>query len=460
MKRKAEKRIKPQIKLEKKNKIIGKEEIEVVFGRDEEELKKKEFQHQKYTQKLEINSISPNLNIAKSSNQKKNSNINIFTEGISFEKIDQNKYNKALSNFNFLFTKDLNKKNNQKKAEKPDKKGQISEKYLNGRALYKEIEIEIKLSNYKNKPIDELIKLLNNFFISENNFIYYEYSNSRNISFNKLSEGDMLSYRYFFKNYDNINIDINLYNNKEEYIKQLDYVNTLNNLFYKFNINNKSFYIITPLYAFSFDYNKNIPLLLTSSKSLEAQLNKNDIKIIKIKYKEHLEKQNKNIVSKIINKKENSDSKNITDNNDKSEDDDEELEINNAGVPIGISKLYIGLFFNFFVNQNVLKPFNIFSNFEFEGCIFRKCKSQLNKLKKNGGNNNYEEIIIKIEGIIFEENIENIIDFFKNDLELNNYIIIFNKIRSTGNFYKENKEIESSFERLEFKDNNFYFYKQ
>ena len=71
MKRKAEKRTKPQIKLEKKNKIIGKEEIEVVFGRDEEELKKKEFQRQKYTQKLETNTTSPNLNIAKSSNQKK-----------------------------------------------------------------------------------------------------------------------------------------------------------------------------------------------------------------------------------------------------------------------------------------------------------------------------------------------------------------------------------------------------
>lgn len=459
MKKKVDKRGKPPLNLEKRNKIIEKEELETIFARDEEDPKKKESQHPKYTQKLESNFPSPNLNIAKSSTQKKNSNINIFTEGISFEKIDQNKYNKALSNFNFLFTKDLNKKNNQKKAEKPEKKGQISKKYLNGRALYKEIEIEIKLNNYKNKTIDELMTLLNNFFINENNFIYYEYSNSRNISFNKLSEGDMLSYRYFYKSFDNINIDSNLYNNKEEYIKQLDYVNTLSNLFYKFNINNKLFYIITPLYAFSFDYNKSIPLLLTSSKSLEAQLSKSDIKIIKIKYKDHSEKQYKNSANKSANKKENSEQKNANDN-DKSEDDEEELEISNAGVPIGISKLYVGLFFNIFVNQNVLKPFNIFSNFEFEGCIFRKCKIQLNKLKKNGDNNNYEGIMIKIEGIIFEENIQTIIDFFKNELELNNYIFIMNKIRSTGNFYKENKEFESSFERFEFKENNFYFYKQ
>ena len=78
-------------------------------------------------------------------------------------------------------------------------------------------------------------------------------------------------------------------------------------------------------------------------------------------------------------------------------------------------------------------------------------------MKKNG-ENNYESIIIKIEGIIFEENILNIINFFKNQLEVSNYNFRLNKIKSTANFYKENKEIESNFERVEFKDNNFYFY--
>ena len=38
-------------------------------------------------------------------------------------------------------------------------------------------------------------------------------------------------------------------------------------------------------------------------------------------------------------------------------------------------------------------------------------------------------------------------------MEKSNYNIRLNKIRSTGNFYKENKENESSFERFEYKDN-------
>jgi hypothetical protein len=207
-----------------------------------------------------------------------------------------------------------------------------------------------------------------------------------------------------------------------------------------------------------------------SSKSLESQLSKNFIKTIKIKNKSNIDKdkQNKNSVTKTANaKKENAETKNnpITDNNDKSdinEDEEDEIEINSleGGTPIGIGKLYVGLFFNFFVNQNILKPFNIFSNYEFEGCIFRKCMTKIIPVKKNGDNNNIDSIFVRIEGIIFEENIQNIIDFLKNKLEANNYIIRLNKIKSTGNFYKENKEIESSFEKVEFKDNNFYFYKQ
>ena len=451
MKRKAERKAKSPIKIEKKTKIIKKSEIDALFCKTQESSQKKASTQIKNSE----NKLNEFLNPIRVESK---SNVKMFTEGISYEKIDHNKYNKALSNFNFLFAKE-NNKNNQKKLEKIEKKGQISKQYLSERALYKEIEIEIKLNK---KSIDNIMPSLNNYFINENNFIYYEYSNSRNITFNKLSEGDMLSYRYFYKNYDNLNIDNNLYSSKEEYIKQLDYVNTLNNLFFKYNINKKLFYVITPLYAYSFDYNKNIPLLLTSSKSLETQLKKNDIIIIKINVKNKINEKRKSSFSKNI-KKENTETKNNSNDNidnDKSDEDEEELETNNLGVPIGISQLYVGLFYNLFVNNNALKPFNIFSNFEFEGSTYRKCKANIIKIKKSGDNNNYDRINIKIEGIIFEENIINIIDFFKDKLEINNYNIRLNKIRSTGSFYKENKEIESSFERFEFKENNFYYYKQ
>ena len=442
--RKPERRGRPPIKFEKKTKIIEKGEIESIFCKDHEKLKKNENMQPKHNHNSKTKTQNSNSNKFEQAQIKKESNVNMFTEGLSYEKIDHNKYNKALSNFNFLFTKDINK-NNQKKAEKPEKKAQNSKKYLFERALYKGIEIEIKLNKdnkLNNKSIEDIMDLLDNFFINENNFIYYEYSNSRNISFNKFSDGDMLSYRYYYKSYDNINYDNNIFSNKEEYIKQLDYVNTLNNLFLKYNINKKSFYIITPLYTVSFDYNKNIPLLLTSSKSLEVQLDKIDIKITHIKRKTKIEKQNKNNINKNSNSnpKDNNENKNITENNnDKSED--EEDEFNNNNIPIGISKLYVGLFFNYFVNQDALKPFNIFSNFDFEGCIFRKCKVYFIKNKKNGEKNNFESIIIKIEGIIFEENIQKINEFLQNKLKVNNYIIRLNKIRSTNSFYKENKVI-------------------
>ena len=456
MKRKPEKKGRAPTKIEKKTKTIEKGELESIFCKENEKLKKNENAESKHNHNSKTKNQNSNTNKPEQGQIKKESNVNMFTEGLSYEKIDHNKYNKALSNFNFLFTKDLNK-NNQKKAEKPEKKAQNSKKYLFERALYKGIEIEIKINKdnkINNKSIEDIMVLLNTFFINENNFIYYEFSNSRNISFNKLSDGDMLSYRYYYKSYDNINYDNNIFNNKEEYIKQLDYVNTLNNLFVKYNINKKLFYIITPLYAVSFDYNKNIPLLLTSSKSLEVQLEKNEIKIIHIKRKAKIEKHHKN-----NNTKDNNENKNILENNnDKSEDEEDEFN-NNNNIPIGISKLYVGLFFNFFVNQDALKPFNIFSNFEFEGCIFRKCKIYFINNKKNVEKNNYNSIIIKIEGIIFEENIQKINEFIQNKLKVNNYIIRLNKIRSTNSFFKENKEIEFSFEKFEFKDNNYYFYK-
>ena len=67
----------------------------------------------------------------------------------------------------------------------------------------------------------------------------------------------------------------------------------MNNLYYKFNINKQLFFIITPLYTFSFDYNKEFPLLLTKSKTLEIELNNNNIQIIKLKTK--LEKNKYNL---------------------------------------------------------------------------------------------------------------------------------------------------------------------
>ena len=422
MKQKAEKNIHKN-KLEKKNKKMNKEELEEILNNKNYDSPKKEKGKEKE---------------------------NIFTAGLSYEKIDQNKYNKALTNFNHLFGKDLNKINNNRKSiEKNDKKVQISKKFLSQRILYKSIEIEFNLENDDNKKRknkNEIISSLNNFLSEQKNFFYYEFSNTRNISFNKLSESDYLLFRPFIKEFDNI--EDNNSSSKEEYIKQLDYVNTMNNLYYKFNINKQLFFIITPLYTFSFDYNKEFPLLLTNSKTLEIELNNNNIQIIKIKTK--LEKNKYNLD---LNKE---DTKNREKtNNDINEDEIDEVE----NSLIGIKKLYTGLFYNYFINKNITKPFNIFSNFEFEGGIYRKCKFQIINVD-NINNNNNGKILIKIEGIIFDENINKIVSLMKEDLKISNFNIRLNKIRNTSCFYLENKEIESCFDKFDFKKDTFYFYKQ
>ena len=422
MKQKAEKNIHKN-KLEKKNKKMNKEELEEILNNKNYDSPKKEKGKEKE---------------------------NIFTAGLSYEKIDQNKYNKALTNFNHLFGKDLNKINNNRKSiEKNDKKVQISKKFLSQRILYKSIEIEFNLENddiKKRKNKNEIISSLNNFLSEQKNFFYYEFSNTRNISFNKLSESDYLLFRPFIKEF--VNIEDNNSSSKEEYIKQLDYVNTMNNLYYKFNINKQLFFIITPLYTFSFDYNKEFPLLLTNSKTLEIELNNNNIQIIKIKTK--LEKNKYNLD---LNKE---DTKNREKtNNDINEDEIDEVE----NSLIGIKKLYTGLFYNYFINKNITKPFNIFSNFEFEGGIYRKCKFQIINVN-NINNNNNGKILIKIEGIIFDENINKIVSLMKEDLKISNFNIRLNKIRNTSCFYLENKEIESCFDKFDFKKDTFYFYKQ
>ena len=143
MKQKAEKK-NAHNKMEKKNKKLDKEELEAVLNREKSEKEKK---------------------IEKNENKKEN--VNIFTAGLSYEKIDQNKYNKALTNFNHLFGKDLNKINNNKKGnEKKDKKVKTSKKFIFDKVLYKEIEIDFNLEkndNKKTKNKKEIISLLNEF---------------------------------------------------------------------------------------------------------------------------------------------------------------------------------------------------------------------------------------------------------------------------------------------------------
>lgn len=448
---------------QKKNKKIKEEEI-TIFSLNEDDLEKK-------IKQKENNQNQNNLVLSKLNNNNviktKENDIKKFTEGTSFEKIDYNEYNKALANFKSIFTKGIIKPIIKRQNIEP-KYFRKSSEFLFDRSLYRGLEIELNLNEnnfpilYKNNPsnganrlkdkkykISDFLNKISSFFNDNTKFIYYEYSNSKLLSFNKFSEGDLLSYRYFYKNFEN-----NLLN-REEHMKNLDYVNTLNDLFFKYNTEKKLFYIMTPLYTFSFNYKKEIPLLLTNSKTLEMELKEiglNDKKNYSI-----------DLIKKEGNKKRknsNNNSNNIYEMEEENFENEDIKNFNNDH-PLGIKELYVGHLFNYFINHNMQNPFNIFSNFQFEGASYKKCKTNIYNIPRNEKetNTNYT-VNIRIEGIIFEEQLKDIINFFKKEFSTLNYTVKLNKVRTTNNFYFENKKLDNSFNRFEYKDNNYYFYKQ
>ena len=396
-----------------------------------------------------------NENIINNANsaKRKESDIDMFTEGRSFEEIDKNKYIKTLIGVNNLFKNDILNKNAKKKVE--DKKEKFIQKintYLCERSLYQEIDMNLKIKN--NEKINNIINKLCEYF--DDNFIYYEYSNNKQLSINKISEGDLLTYRNLFRKMEDNS-------SKEENIKQLDYINTMNDLYRKYNKEQKLFYIITTLIAYSFNYNKKYPLIFTDSKVLEKQLEQREIKANKIK--NNLSKKKRK--NSLDNSKNSNSRKASADNNKRknslrkksvdSDEDEEDLDELINDSPLGVDELYVGNIFNFFINNYSKRAFNVFSNFQFEGGAFRKCKRQIVKVDNKNENN---VINIKVEGVIFDEQLKNLTEYLKNELKDFSYSVKLNKVKNTKNFYKENEDIENEYNRFEFKNNEFYYYKQ
>ena len=445
MKKKA-RNSKESIKHTKRKTTIDPETVDNLYIESEKQ-NKSPYKTSK-TKDLNENIVN-NLNSVK----RKESDIDMFTEGRSFEEIDKNKYIKTLIGVNNLFKNDILNKNAKKKLDdKNDKYLQKINTFLCERALYQEIDMDLKIKN--NEKINNIITKLCEYV--DENFIYYEYSNNKQLSINKISDGDLLMYRNLFKK-----IEDN--NSKEENIKQLDYINTMNDLYKKYNKEQKSFYIITTLIAYSFNYNKKYPLIFTGSKVIEKQLEQREIITNKIKNNLSKKKRTNNIdnsknnnsrkPSTEINKRKNSLRKKSVDS-DEDEEDLEEL-INDS--PLGVDELFVGNVFNFFINNYSKRAFNIFSDFQFEGGAFRKCKRQIVKMDNKNENN---VINIKVEGVIFDEQIKNLTEYLKNELKDISYSTKLNKVRNTKNFYRENENIENEYSRFEFKNNEFYYYKQ
>ena len=163
--------------------------------------------------------------------------------------------------------------------------------------------------------------------------------------------------------------------------------------------------------------------------------------------------------SDLLNKEDPKNKERINQNNEINKMEINEDETNDLeNIPLGIPRLYLGLFYNYFINQNISKPFNIFSNFEFEGGIYRKCK--YNIINVNNNDNTIGNILVKIEGIIFAENINKMVNYFQNELNINSFTVRLNKIKNTSYFFFENGDNEPNFDKFDFKKDNYYFYKQ
>ena len=361
-----------------------------------------------------------------------NQNFNFSNEN-NKDEID-NYYSDILKQLN----QDLNFDNQNKiltnnNLQNEKKKYEKKNEFESDKSLIKHLEIEI-IFNIKNNSsnsnkksnltkINNKIKSINEYF-SNKNIFYYEYSNTRNISTITIGKIDNNLYESYYKNELINQIQLSSIKNNEhlQKIKIIDYISSLNSVYNNALLNKEFFYIVNPMHTYYFDM-KIKKLYLSNIIRIENILEENGILYKKIgPLKEELEN----------NKKKNE--YNILKFND---------------FPVIIDKFYMMNFFNVFINNgSEVKSFNIYSPFNFEGATCRKCKIYQETFEKE------EKTIISIHiyGILFENNIKEIIDYLKNTIKCKSFSIKLNKIKSTESFFRINKNLKRSIDWFEYKD--------
>ena len=345
------------------------------------------------------------------------------------ESIDENLYNNILKQLNQELKFDnqnkiLTNNNLQNERKKYEKKEDLEY----DKSIIKHLEIEIILNNnLKKSNPNKIIEKINEYF-NNKEIYYYEYSNTRNISTITIGTIDNNIYESYYKKEEISQIQVSSIKNNEtlKKIKIIDYISTLYSVYNNAFINKQFFYIINPMHCYYFDM-KEEKLYLSNVLRIENILNENEIMFKRIEpSKEEIEKIEKNNQFNLIKFNE---------------------------FPVIIDKLYMMNFFNVFINNgSEVKNFNIYSPFQFEGSFCRKCKIYLENFKKE--NNNI--ISINIYGILFENNIREIIHFLKEESKCKNFSIKFNKILSTESFYKINKNLKRPIDKFEYKDSYFF----
>ena len=316
-------------------------------------------------------------------------------------------------------------------------------------SLYTHIEIELTFTNIDEESKENFISNVNEFLLNEKNFTYYEYSNTKNMNYFALSSVDQLQYEYYYKDNFSEMFRMKTMKNKLELLnklKRINYINALTSLYKTFYESNSEFYILTSLHAYYFNNkthsiqrtkrnsrsnNKYKGILITNTISLNKRLSDYDIEPIKLNMHNEESKNN----------------------------DDMEIDSNNIDdSPAFIPYEDMTLFYNMFIEDNHNKHFNIISPFNFEESTCRKCKFNIKHFTKNAST----VITINIHGCIFQNELEKMIDYIHtskstHSLKQLTFTMKLTRVSTTDSFYIANSKLTKPTNKVEYKDNEYYF---
>ena len=302
-------------------------------------------------------------------------------------------------------------------------------------SLFKIVDIEITIQ--KSDKFNDFKENVYKFFTDKEKFVYFEYSNTKNLTSFGMSQIDQISYESYFKNNFQIFFNQNQMRSKIEMLdklRKINYITALNELYKNFILNKTFFYIITPMHSFYFnlsDTNDNIKetthsnsfTVLSNTLRLEKILDECDIGYTKIESNEE-------------------------------RDNPHPLFNENPAV---IDSIYMTHFYNTVINEYKNKNFNIFSPFPFEEATTRRCKISFKAIEKKEQN----IIHIQLYGCVFQNELKNMITFLTNKKTYNkmndySFSLKLTRIPTTDSFYMLNKKLKRAVEKVEYKDNYFY----
>ena len=308
------------------------------------------------------------------------------------------------------------------------------EKFEYDCSLFKVVEIEIV--SKKSEKFDDFKETMSNFFSDKDKFVYYEYSNTKNLTSFGMSQIDQISYESYFRNNFQLFFTQNKMRSKIEMLdklRKINYITALNELYKNFILNKAFFYIITPMHSFYFNLSETNETIKESTYSSSFTVISNTLRLEKIL--------------------------------DECEIGYKKIELNDNDAPHSIfnenpaviDSIYMTHFYNTFINEYKNKNFNIFAPFPFEEATTRRCKISFKTIEKKDQN----IIHIQLYGCVFQTELEKVITYLTNKKTHHkqseySFSLKLTRIPTTDSFYMLNKKLKRPVEKVEYKDNSFY----